>query len=423
MLDIKLIEQETEFVVENLKKRNFDTSVIEQIINYNIKRKSLVTQIDEHRSQVKKLSQEIGQLKRKGEDAQDLTHQVHQIKIDLETDEHALKEVESKQTFLLEGIPNLIDEIVPLGASDSDNQEVHRWGEPRKFDFDVKDHADLGEALGMLDFEAAAKLTGSRFVVYRKDLAKLERALAAFMLDYLGKQGFEEMIPPFIVHERCLHGTGQLPKFKEDVFKLEGHDWYLIPTSEVPLTNLLREQMLPEDNFPFKFTALTPCFRSEAGSYGKDTKGIIRVHQFNKVEMVAITKADQSEDVHQQMVGHAQGMLEALGLPYRSMLLCSGDIGFGARKCFDLEVWLPSQNCYREISSISNCWDFQARRAGIRYKEGSGKPQFAHTLNGSGLAVGRTVVAILENYQQEDGSIEVPEVLVPYMGGKKKIGA
>ena len=281
---------------------------------------------------------------------------------------------------------------------------------------------EIAENLDVIDFAKASEITGARFVIYKKDLAKLERALINFFIEFLGqKKGYQEILPPLIVHERSLFGTGQLPKFKEDLFKIERHDWFLIPTSEVPLTNLKRDELFAGDELPLKYCAYTPCFRSEAGSYGKDTRGLIRLHQFNKVEMVNIVAAQDSERAHEEMVGCAMELLEILRLPYRQVLLCSGDIGFSARKCYDLEVWLPAQSRYREISSVSNCWDFQARRAQIRYRNEQGRPEYAHTLNGSGLAVGRTVVAILENCQQTDGSVLIPEALRPHMGGQESI--
>lgn len=419
MIDIKKIENETIKIKENLGKRNFDLKILDDLIKLNQDRKELVAKVDSRRAQVNKLSQDVGMLKKKGENADALMGEVLSIKKSMEEDLVELAHIEEKQTYLLDRIPNLMSDEVPFGKDESANLEVRKWGTPKTFSFPVKDHADLGVDLGILDFEIAAKLTGSRFAVLKGDLAKLERALYNYMLDYLSEKGFLEILPPYLVHERALYGTGQLPKFKEDLFKIEGMDWYLIPTSEVPLTNLKREEIFEATQFPVKYTALTPCFRSEAGSYGRDTKGLIRMHQFNKVEMVAIVHPDDSERMHQEMVTHAQNILESLELPYRTVMLCSGDIGFGAQKTYDLEVWLPSQKTYREISSVSNCGDFQARRAGIRFKENVSKPQFAHTLNGSGLAVGRTLLAIMENYQNEDGTIAVPSILQKYLGGKK----
>lgn len=421
MHDIKLIEAQTDYVKENLTKRGFDTSILDTVISLNKKRKELTTHVEKTQAEVKKISKEVGMKKKVGENADDLMKQVHELKASVETANNDLDETKKSLDYELSTIPNLIEDDSPIGKDDTDNIEVKKWGEPTSFGFKVKDHVALGEDLKMLDFEAAAKLTGARFVVYKSQLAKLERALANFMLDHQAERGYEEIIPPFIVHERSLHGTGQLPKFKEDLFKIEGEDWYLIPTSEVPLTNLKREEVFSESELPLKYTGLTPCFRSEAGSHGKDTRGLIRMHQFNKVEMVNIVHPDKSDEALSDMVRSAEEILEKLKLPYRTVRLCTGDIGFGAKKTFDLEVWVPSQETYREISSCSNCGDFQARRAGIRFKKEGDKPQYAHTLNGSGLAVGRCFVAVLENYQNEDGSIAVPEVLWPYMQGLKQI--
>lgn len=417
MIDLKLIEDNADMIKKNLSKRKFETSLIDEINVLNHARKQFIKIVEEGRSKVKNLSQEVGNLKKQGKDATSLMNEVAKIKTDIEDSEKKLGEVQIDIDNRLMVIPNLLADDVPQGASEADNKEVSRWGTPKKFDFPVKDHTDLGEKLGMLDFEIAAKMTGSRFVVYKDQLARLERAIANYMIDFHLKRGYEEIMPPYIVHERALVGTGQLPKFKQDLFKIEGMDWYLIPTSEVPVTNLKREEIFSATELPLKYVSYTPCFRSEAGSYGKDTKGLIRMHQFNKVEMVCITSAEDSKRAHEEMIKSACDILEELKLPYRALLLCSADIGFGSQKTIDLEVWLPSQNTYREISSISNCWDFQARRAQIRYKAGEGKPQFAHTLNGSGLAVGRTLVAILENCQTAEGFIEIPKVLVPYMGG------
>lgn len=421
MLDLKLIESDLETVKVNLGKRGFDTSVLETILNYNNKRKELLSTIEGTRQEINRLSREVGTKKKAGENADDEMQQVHALKVNIEADNIALESVEKHIHDELSAIPNLIDEEVPVGKDEDSNQLISTWGEPKKFDFEAKDHVALGEDLKMLDFETAAKLTGSRFVVYKKDLAKLERAIANFMLDFLGDRGYDETIPPFIVKDTTLYGTGQLPKFSEDLFKLEGdQEWYLIPTAEVPVTNIHAGEILNSKDLPIKYSAHTPCFRSEAGSYGRDTRGLIRMHQFSKVEMVQITTAEQSEAAFEEMVNNASGVLEALELPYKKVLLCTGDIGFGARKTIDLEVWVPSQNKYREISSVSNCWDFQARRAKVRYKEnGQGKAMFTHTLNGSCLAVGRTLVAIMENYQRADGSIDVPEALRPYF--KKEV--
>jgi seryl-tRNA synthetase len=421
MLDIKRIETEFDTVKTNLETRGFDTKVLNEILELNKIRKSLTTLSETKKAEINKLSREIGELKKSKQDASHLMNRVSELKAEMEKEALELDSVQNKQTNLLLMIPNLLDSSTPVGKSEEENKEVKKWGTPKEMNFVPLDHADLGEKLGMLDFESAAKMTGARFVVYKAGLARLERALINFMLDHQATKGFTEMMTPFIAHERSLVGTGNLPKFRDQLFKLEETEWYLIPTSEVTLTNMKREQIIDEAEFPFLYAAYSPCFRSEAGSHGKDVKGLIRMHQFNKVEMVGICSPEQSPAIHQKMVDSACEVLEKLQLPYRMIALCSGDIGFASQKTFDLEVWVPSQKKYREISSISNCGDFQARRANIRYRGKDGKVGFAHTLNGSGLAVGRTVVAIMENYQQEDGSIKVPEVLWPYMGGLKEI--
>lgn len=422
MLDIKKIESDFENVKKSLANRNFDTSILDQIVGLNKQRKTLTTASETKKAEINKLSREIGELKKNKQDAAGPMAQVAALKAEMEKEATELDEVQAKQTALLLTIPNLPDASVPVGKDEEQNVEVKRWGTPRTFDFTPVDHAVLGEQLGILDFETAGKITGARFVIYKGAAARLERALINFMLDHQAAKGFTEMMTPFIAHERSLIGTGNLPKFEDQLFKLNSEQpWYLIPTSEVTLTNIKREMIMEENEFPFLYAAYSPCFRSEAGSHGKDVKGLIRMHQFNKVEMVSICSPSQSEEVHQKMVASATEILEKLGLPYRQLALCTGDMGFASQKTFDLEVWVPSQNKYREISSISNCGDFQARRASIRFRNKEGKIDFAHTLNGSGLAVGRTVVAILENYQQKDGSVQIPEALVPYMGGLKEI--
>ncbi|MCM2350301.1 MAG: serine--tRNA ligase [Bacteriovoracaceae bacterium] len=422
MLDIKKIETDFETVKNSLAKRNFDTSILDQIVNLNKSRKALTLASETKKAEINKISREIGELKKNKQDAAEPMAKVAALKAYMEKEAKELDEVQTKQTELLLNIPNLPVDSVPVGKDEEENVEVGRWGTPREMDFTPVDHAELGERLGILDFDIATKITGARFVVYKGAAARLERALINFMLDHQGSKGFTEMMTPFIAHERSLLGTGNLPKFEDQLFKLNSEQpWYLIPTSEVTLTNLKREQIVDEAEMPFLYAAYSPCFRSEAGSHGKDVKGLIRMHQFNKVEMVAICSPAQSEEIHQKMVASATEILQKLGLPYRVLALCTGDMGFASQKTFDLEVWVPSQNKYREISSISNCGDFQARRANIRFRNKEGKVEFAHTLNGSGLAVGRTVVAILENYQQKDGSVKIPEVLVPYMGGMKEI--
>ncbi len=423
MLDIKKIESETEAVKMRLSGRNIDVSMIDELLALNKKRKELTTASETKKAEVNKFSREIGELKKNKQNADTLMNQVAVLKAAMESDALELDVVQKKQAGLLLNVPNLPATDVPVGKDEDHNVEVKCWGTPRVFDFAPVDHADIGEKLGLLDFEAAAKITGARFVVYKGALARLERALINFMLDHQASKGFTEMMTPFIAHERSLIGTGNLPKFEDQLFKLNSEQpWYLIPTSEVTLTNLKREQIVEEVELPFLYAAYSPCFRSEAGSHGKDVKGLIRMHQFNKVEMVSICSPAQSEEIHQKMVSSATELLEKLGLPYRQIVLCTGDMGFASQKTFDLEVWVPSQNKFREISSISNCGDFQSRRANIRFRNKEGKVEFAHTLNGSGLAVGRTVVAILENYQQKDGSVTIPEVLVSYMGGLREIG-
>lgn len=422
MLDIKKIESDFEAVKKSLGYRNFDTSLLNEILDLNKQRKNLTTASETKKAEINKLSRDIGELKKNKQDAAGPMAQVASLKSEMEKEAKELDEVQLKQTNLLLNIPNLPVASVPVGKSEEENVEESRWGTPRNFDFTPLDHADVGDKLGMLDFEAGAKITGARFVVYKAGIARLERALINFMLDHQATKGFTEMMTPFIAHERSLIGTGNLPKFEDQLFKLNSEQpWYLIPTSEVTLTNIHREEIIEESAFPILYAAYSPCFRSEAGSHGKDVKGLIRMHQFNKVEMVSICSPSQSEEIHKKMVASSTEILQKLNLPYRVLALCTGDMGFASQKTFDLEVWVPSQNKYREISSISNCGDFQARRANIRFRNKDGKPEFAHTLNGSGLAVGRTVVAILENYQQIDGSVQIPEVLWPYMGGIKEI--
>ena len=422
MLDIKKIENEFEVVKSSLNNRNFDTSILSEILELNKSRKHLTTASESKKAEINKISREIGELKKNKQDATTLMNQVLSLKAEMESEAKKLDLVQLKQTNLLLNIPNLPDSSVPVGKTEDENKEIKRWGSPKNFDFTPADHADIGEKLGMLDFETAAKITGARFVIYKAGIAKLERALINFMLDHQASKGFTEMMTPFIAHERSLIGTGNLPKFEDQLFKLNAEQpWYLIPTSEVTLTNIKREMIMEESELPYLYAAYSPCFRSEAGSHGKDVKGLIRMHQFNKVEMVSICAPSQSEEIHQTMINSACEILEKLNLPYRALALCTGDMGFASQKTIDLEVWVPSQNKYREISSISNCGDFQARRANIRFRNKDGKVEFAHTLNGSGLAVGRTVVAILENYQQKDGSVQIPEALWPYMGGLKEI--
>lgn len=421
MFDIKWIEANLESFKKNLVLRELGEEIADELLALNSKRKGVTTTVEKTQAEIKKISKEVGAKKKMGEDATELMSDVHTLKNSVATISDELEEVSKELHHKLSVIPNLLASDTPIGKDESENIEISKWGTPKSFEFKVKDHVELGEKNGLLDFESAAKMTGARFAVYKGGIARLERALANFMLDHQAEHGYTEIIPPFIVHERALFGTGQLPKFKEDLFKIEGQDWYLIPTSEVPLTNIKRDEIFDEAELPLKYTGLTPCFRSEAGSHGRDTKGLIRMHQFNKVEMVNIVHPEKSDEALTEMLKNAQGILEKLELPYRTVRLCTGDIGFGATKTFDIEVWVPSQDTYREISSCSNCIDFQARRAKIRFKKQGEKPQFAHTLNGSGLAVGRCLVAVIENYQNADGSITVPKSLVPYMGGMEVI--
>jgi len=385
-------------------------------------RKALGTLAQDIQSKRNAVAKEVGNRKARGEDASDLIEEVSKSKEAQADAEQKAKEATDKLQAALSTIPNLPDADVPDGASEADNVEVKKWGAPKSFDFKVKDHVDLGEGLGLMDFETAAKMSGARFVLLKGALARLERALANFMLDQqTGKNGYMEINPPALVKDSALYGTGQLPKFAEDLFHTED-DFWLIPTAEVPLTNMVSGSMLDEAELPRRVTAMTWCFRSEAGSAGKDTRGMIRQHQFTKVEMVSVVKPEDSDSELARMTGCAEGILEALNLPYRTITLCTGDMGFGAAKTFDIEVWLPGQDTYREISSCSNTRDFQARRMNARFKRaGEKKPEFVHTLNGSGLAVGRCLVAVLENYQNADGSITVPDALRPYMGGLEVI--
>ena len=416
MIDPKLLRTELDTVAEKLAKRGYelDKAFWQQVEE---QRKSIQVKTEELQAKKNAGAKQIGLMKRNGENTDALMAEMATISSEMKQAEDALKALQEKILAAALTIPNLPDDSVPAGKDENDNVEMRRWGEPRQFDFAVKDHSDLGEDLGLLDFEMAAKLTGSRFSVLKGQLAKLNRALIAFMLTtHTDKYGYTEMYVPYMVNADSLLGTGQLPKFEEDLFKLRGEkEYYLIPTSEVPLTNSVRDKILDPEALPIKVTAHTPCFRSEAGSAGRDTRGLIRQHQFEKVEMVQIVHPETSMQALEDMTGQAEYILQQLGLPYRVIVLCGGDMGFGAVKTYDIEVWLPSQTTYREISSCSNCGDFQARRMQARVKDGK-KTELVHTLNGSGLAVGRTLLAIMENYQNADGTITVPEVLRPYMG-------
>jgi len=424
MLDIKIIREKSEWVKERLKTRGENYS-IDEILFLDKKRRELIQRVENLRHIRREKSKKIGKLKRekREEEAKNIAEEVKSLGEELKTLEAELKKVEDNFKKKLSLIPNIPHESVPIGKDETENVVIKRWGDLPKFEFEPKPHWEIGEALGILDFERASKITGSRFVVYWNEGALLERALINFMLDlHVKKHGYKEILPPFIVNEKALFGTGQLPKFKEDLFKLEEWDYYLVPTAEVPVTNLHKNEILPEEILPLYYTAYTPCFRSEAGSYGKDVRGIIRQHQFNKVELVKFVTPETSYDELENLLLDAEKVLQLLGLPYRVVVLCTGDLGFAAAKTYDIEVWAPGQNRFVEISSCSNFEDFQARRANIRYRPKSGgKPRFVHTLNGSGLAIGRTVMAILENYQQEDGSVIIPEVLRPYMDGLKVI--
>jgi seryl-tRNA synthetase len=435
MLDINLLRKDLPSAIARLETRKKPQAFlnVEAFQALELERKSLQSRTEELQMQRNTLSKQIGQLKAKGEDAAGVMAQVSASRAELETSATRLEKIQADMQALLLAVPNLPHASVPQGNDEHGNVEVRKWspagglgGAPAALAFEPKDHVDVGEPLG-LDFALGAKLTGSRFTVMQGPLARLHRALAQFMLDVqTAEHGYTECYVPYIVNDESLRGTGQLPKFEEDLFaakkggqegEAESAALYLIPTSEVPLTNFVRDEIVPEARLPLKFTAHTPCFRSEAGSYGRDTRGMIRQHQFDKVEMVQIVHPEKSYETLEEMTGHAEAILQKLGLPYRVMLLCSGDMGFGSTKTYDLEVWLPAQKTYREISSVSNCEAFQARRLQARFKNAQSKNEFVHTLNGSGLAVGRTLVAVLENYQCEDGTVKVPAVLQPYMGG------
>ncbi len=422
MLDLKFIRQNLELVKESLRKRNMDFD-LEAFIELDAKRRDLIQEVEALKEKRNQASSKVAEKKRKKEDASELIAELGQLSSRIKELDASLKEIDEQVHSLLLQIPNIPHPSVPEGKDEADNKVVKTWGEIPQFDFEPKEHWEIGAFLNGLDFPRAAKLTGSRFVVMWDWAAKLERALINFMLDlHTQEHGYIEVLPPFIVNNHSMQATGQLPKFAEDLFKLENLNYYLIPTAEVPVINLHREEVIPGESLPLNYTAYTPCFRSEAGSYGKDTKGIIRQHQFDKVELIRFVRPENSYAELEQLVQQAEKVLQLLELPYRIVVLCTGDLGFSAAKTYDLEVWLPGQNKYREISSCSNCEDFQARRANIRFKDkGEKKSKYPHILNGSGLAVGRTLVAILENYQQADGSVVIPRVLRPYLGGLEKI--
>ena len=423
MLDSKTLRKETKKVSLSLKKRGSDFD-LDSYLKMDQKMRNLISTVEELRSSKNNINKSIASPDISENDKSDLISEVGQINKKLKESEQSLNELSEQTKKMGLEIPNILDESVPEGSSEEENIEIRSWGKLPKFDFEPKDHSELGESNGGIDFESAAKLSGSRFVVMKDGYARLHRALKQFMLDVqTDENGYTEMYVPNIVRSDCLEGTGQLPKFAEDQYKIENEEGlYLIPTAEVPLTNLIRESILEENELPIKMTAHTPCFRQEAGSYGKDTKGMIRQHQFEKVELVHIVKPDESYEALEELTKNAESILQKLKLPYRLMLLCSGDTGFSAAKTYDLEVWLPSQETYREISSCSNCESFQSRRMKARYKNSKSKQtDYPHTLNGSGLAIGRTLIAVLENYQNEDGSVTIPDVLRPYMQNRERI--
>ena len=421
MLDLKFMRENKEQVETWLKQRGSDLT-LDEFAKLDEERREILGEVEALKNKRNNESAEIARLKKAKEDASELIKAMGEVSAKIKELDEKLAEVDEKIKYIQMTIPNKLSETTPIGKDEDENVEIRRWGEPRKFDFEPKSHWEIGEKLGILDFERGAKLSGSRFVLYRGGAARVERALINFMLDlHTEKHGYTEHITPFLVNREICEGTGQLPKFEEDMYRTDD-DMFLISTSEITMTNIHRKEILDEKDLPKYYTAYSPCFRREAGSYGKDVKGIIRVHQFNKVEMVKLATPETSYDELEKMVDNAEDVLRILGLPYRVISLCSGDIGFGSAKTYDVEVWLPSQNKYREISSCSNCEDFQARRMGLKYRpNGSNKSEFVHTLNGSGLAVGRTLVAIMENYQQEDGSFLIPDALVPYMNGVKVV--
>lgn len=435
MLDAKLLRQDIDEVARLLRKKNYELDVA-QFVALESERKASDMQTQHLQGERKKASQKVGDLVKSGKSVEEAKAEVAGILKKIDEDlqgfvENSRRANEAIQAFML-AIPNIPEADVPEGKSESDNQEILRWGNPQKFDYAVKDHVDIGAGVKGLDFDLAAKITGSRFVVMRGAIARLHRALVQFMLNtHVSEHGYEEVNVPFMVNAESLKGTGQLPKFEQDLFKLQldSASFYLIPTAEVPVTNIVRDRIIDAQDknnlavLPLKFVCHSPCFRSEAGSYGRDVRGMIRQHQFEKVELVQIVHPDSSSEALETLTRHAEKILQALELPYRKVLLCGGDLGFSAQKTYDLEVWLPSQNTYREISSCSNFGDYQARRMMARFRNAEGKPELVHTINGSGLAIGRTLVAILENYQQADGSVVVPAVLKPYMGGLERITA
>jgi seryl-tRNA synthetase len=425
MLDLKRIRNNPEEIKKALTNRgeDFDLSTIDKIVAIDERRREILVEVENLKNKRNKESGEIAKLKRSGEDTEGLMADMKKLSDDIKALDVEVSKIDEELEYIMMRIPNIPNPSVPEGKSDEDNVEIRKWGEPRKFDFENKPHWDLGTNLDILDFERAGKVVGSRFVFYKGLGARLERSVISFFLDlHTEKHGYTEILPPYMVNRTSMTGTGQLPKFEEDAFKVENNGTFLIPTAEVPVTNLFRDEVLKGDELPKKFAAYSACFRSEAGSAGRDTRGLVRQHQFNKVELVKFTKPEQSYEELEKLTGDAEAVLQALGLPYRVVRICKGDLGFTAALKYDIEVWMPSYNRYVEISSCSNFEDFQARRANIRYKEDQkSKPAFVHTINGSGVAIGRTVAAILENYQNEDGTITVPDVLKPYMGARDVI--
>jgi seryl-tRNA synthetase len=427
MIDIKALERDEPngFMAKNfvegfrevLKNRGADVGAVDQLISLNKERKALLTEMEAAKAKQNKVSGEIAILKRTGGEASTLLKEMSALSDEIKKMQERASQADERVRDLILVLPNILHHSTPVGGGAEDNKVVRTVGAPTQFGFKAKDHTEIGESLKIIDFERGGKVSGARFTFLRGMAARLERALIQFMMDtHADRHGYEEMIPPFIVNANSMLGTGQFPKFRNDVFWITNPEYYLIPTAEVPVTNYYSEEILEASDLPKSFVAYSPCFRSEAGSYGKDTKGLIRQHQFNKVELVKFTRPEESLEEHEKLTRHAEEILKLLELPFRTVALCSGDIGFGAMKCYDLEVWLPGQNAYREISSCSNFGDFQARRANIRFKDGpKGKPQFVHTINGSGLAVGRTLIAILENYQKEDGTFDIPKALKPYV--------
>ena len=417
MLDARFVRENSEKVIKSLKDRDYNPGIIDDFLKIEDERRSLLLEVERYRQERNELSEKISRLKKEGSDVTLETQEAKNVSEAIKTKEERLRELDGKTKDFLLNIPNIPHESIPIGKDETDNVEIRRWGEPRQFDFEPMNHWDIGEMLEIIDFERASKIAGARFALMKGNGARLERALMNFMLDLNTSKGYKEVFPPIIVNRESMIGTGQLPKFAQELFIIADPEFYLVPTAEVPVTNIHRNEILREEDLPIYYTAYTPCFRREAGSYGKDVRGLIRQHQFNKVELVKFVKPEESYDELESLTRDAEDILQRLGLPYRVVALCTGDLGFAASKTYDIEVWLPAQQRYREISSCSNFTDYQARRASIRFRrEGKKGTEFVHTLNGSGLAIGRTLIAVLENYQQKDGSVVVPEALRTYMG-------